>query len=153
MKRVVVAVDGSEVGKALMEYAFHYAHREGDAELIFLHVVEPPNLSGFESGQLIVNLPTEEERRKQAQATIESRLRDAKQTFPFDVPHLSVVVTYGAPYKEIVDFAKARDADMIMIGHRGLGDLQRFFLGSVAAQVVAHAPCSVYVHRPKGKAL
>ena len=152
MKRIVIAVDGSEISRDLAEYAFHYAHREGDAELIFLHVGEPPILSGFESGQLVVNLPSEEERKNQARTTIEARLRDAKQTFPFDVPHLSVVVTYGAPYKEIVDFAKARDADMIMIGHRGLSNLERFFIGSVAAKVVAHAPCSVYVLRPKEKA-
>ena len=150
MKRIVIAVDGSEISRDLAEYAFHYAHREGDAELIFLHVVEPPNLSGFESGQLVVNLPSEEERKNQARTTIEARLRDAKQTFPFDVPHLSVVVTYGAPYMEIVDFAKARDADMIMIGHRGLSGVERFFLGSVASKVVSRAPCSVYVHRPKG---
>ena len=102
--------------------------------------------------KLIVNLPSEEERKNQARATIEARLRDAKQMFPFDVPHLSVVVTYGAPYMEIVDFAKARDADMIMIGRRGLSNLERFFIGSVAAKVVSHAPCSVYVLRPKEQA-
>jgi Universal stress protein UspA and related nucleotide-binding proteins len=41
---------------------------------------------------------------------------------------------------------------MIMIGHRGISDLRRFVMGSVAAKVVAHANCSVYVHRPKGLA-
>ncbi len=149
MKRIVIAVDGSEISRDLAEYAFHYAHREGGVELIFLHVLEPPNLSGFESGQLVANLPSEEERKNQALSTIEARLRDAKQTFPFEIPHVTVAVEYGAPYKEIVDFAKARDADMIMIGHRGLSNLKRFFIGSVAAKVVAHAPCSVYVLRPK----
>lgn len=66
---------------------------------------------------------------------------------------MTIRVETGSPYDRIVAVAEETDADMIMIGHRGLGDLQRFFLGSVAAQVVAHAPCSVYVHRPKDKTL
>ncbi|NLA90749.1 MAG: universal stress protein, partial [Synergistaceae bacterium] len=54
----------------------------------------------------------------------------------------------GKPYDQIVKFADELGATMIMIGHRGLGAVERFFLGSVAAKVVANAPCSVYVHRP-----
>lgn len=39
MKKVVVAVDGSDVSKEVIDYALHYAQREKDAELLFLHVV------------------------------------------------------------------------------------------------------------------
>ena len=149
MKRVVVAVDGSEISRALAEYAFHYAHREGDAELFFLHVAEAPNFSRFNSGQALVKLPTEEERINQARDAIQAQLDDAKKTLPYAPPHACVVVASGVPYQEIVDYAKTQDADIIMIGHRGLSNLERFFIGSVAAKVVAHAPCSVYVLRPK----
>ncbi len=62
---------------------------------------------------------------------------------------MSINVFFGNPYNEIEDFAEKVDASMIMIGHRGLSNLERFFLGSVAAKVVAHSPCSVYVHREK----
>jgi len=41
MKRVVVAIDGSEVSKGVIDYAIHYANREKEAEMLFLHVVEP----------------------------------------------------------------------------------------------------------------
>ena len=151
MKRVVVAVDGSEVGKALMEYAFHYAHREGDAELFFLHVVETTKYAGFEPGPLWTGayLPFDEERMNQARTTIDTRVREAREAFPHAIPDMTVTVVLGVPYQEIVDFAKSKDADMIMIGHQGLSNLERFFIGSVAAKVVAHAPCSVYVLRPK----
>ena len=67
-------------------------------------------------------------------------------------PSMSVSVRAGSAYARIVEFSEELQADMIMIGHRGLTNLQRFFLGSVAAKVVAHAPCSVYVHRPKPEA-
>ena len=62
---------------------------------------------------------------------------------------MSVSVVSGVPYDEIVRFAEDHDADIIMIGHRGMSNLARFFLGSVASKVVAHAPCSVYVRRPR----
>ena len=68
MKRVVVAVDGSEVSRALMGYAFHYAYREGDTELYFLHVVETTKYAGFEPGPLWTGayLPCDEDRMNQA---------------------------------------------------------------------------------------
>jgi nucleotide-binding universal stress UspA family protein len=56
----------------------------------------------------------------------------------------------GVAYSEIVRRAE-RDEDIkvILIGHRGMRDLERFFIGSVAAKVVAHAPCTVIVFRPR----
>ena len=67
-----------------------------------------------------------------------------------DLP-IEIVVRTGISYECIVDYAKEIDASMIMIGHRGLSNLQRFFIGSVAAKVVYHAPCSVYVYKQKEK--
>ncbi len=67
-------------------------------------------------------------------------------------PKMSISVRSGKVYDQIVKFAVENDAFMIMIGHRGLGAMERFFLGSVAAKVVANAPCSVYVHRPRPEA-
>jgi len=146
MKRVVVAIDGSDVSRGVMDYAFHYAVREKDAELLFLNVI-----AGSESRPIFAEgyageiTPSEEDRK----ASVESSVNEALKAYGAVIPGISVSVRKGVPYAEIVDFAKEKNADMIMIGHRGLSNLQRFFLGSVAAQVVAHAPCSVYVYRPK----
>jgi len=89
--------------------------------------------------------PSPEEIRQEFHAFIKARIEAAGR----DIPDMSVTLRNGSPYEQIVRFAEEEDADIIMIGHRGLSNLQRFFLGSVAAKVVAHAPCSVYVHRPK----
>ncbi|MCZ0813298.1 MAG: universal stress protein [Pseudomonadota bacterium] len=43
----------------------------------------------------------------------------------------------------ILDMAQEAGADMIVIGHRGLGRLKRAVLGSVAQKVLNHAECTV----------
>ena len=52
---------------------------------------------------------------------------------------------------ELVEAAKARNADCIVIGSRGQTGLRRVMLGSVARSVLYHANCSVLiVHQPAG---
>jgi nucleotide-binding universal stress UspA family protein len=52
-------------------------------------------------------------------------------------------VEVGDPAGVIVDIARARGADLIMLGRRGLGTLARLLLGSVSHKViqVADRPC------------
>jgi nucleotide-binding universal stress UspA family protein len=58
------------------------------------------------------------------------------------------VVLYGVPFQEIVEAAKARQVDLIVMGTHGHTGLMYVFLGSVAEKVVRLAPCSVLVVRP-----
>ena len=52
----------------------------------------------------------------------------------------------GHPYKTILEMAKEKDAELIIVAsHKP--DLQDYFLGSTAAKVVRHATCSVLVVR------
>ncbi|MEW6603614.1 MAG: universal stress protein [Thermoproteota archaeon] len=45
----------------------------------------------------------------------------------------------------ICDFCKANDADMVIVGRRGMGFLKGLILGSISEKVVKNAPCSVLV--------
>ncbi|MBP8996460.1 MAG: universal stress protein [Thermovirgaceae bacterium] len=147
MKKVVVAVDGSDVSKEVIDYALHYAQREKDAELLFLHVVNWEDYREVSVGGRSVSVPpSEEEAGKELGDWVQERVVSSGTPKP---ERMSINVLFGNPYNEIVSFAEKMDASMIMIGHRGLSNLERFFLGSVAAKVVAHSPCSVYVHREK----
>ena len=148
MKRVVVAVDGSEASREVIDYAVHYANREKDAEMLFLHVVGTAMERGrqFVEASGIAEAPLIGE---EVKAGVENFVREQIARSGRTVPLMSVSVVSGVPYNEIVRFAEEKDADIIMIGHRGMSNLARFFLGSVASKVVAHAPCSVYVHRPR----
>ena len=45
----------------------------------------------------------------------------------------------------IIDFAEKKEADLIVVGSRGLGTFRKLFIGSVSNGVVNHAHCSVLV--------
>jgi len=51
----------------------------------------------------------------------------------------------GDAREVLVDAAKAEGADLIVVGSHGRTGLAKLVLGSVAAHVVAHAPCNVLV--------
>ena len=145
IKRVVVAIDGSEVSYGIIDYALHYAEMEKDVELLFIHVREPLGHRRVSFAGLADFSPNESDLREE----FEKFIKDQIKMSGLPKPLMTIWVAEGIPYDEILSFAEKKNADLIMIGHRGLGNLERFFLGSVAAKVVAHAPCSVYVYRPK----
>ena len=49
------------------------------------------------------------------------------------------------PHEPIVQEAKKRNADLIVMGTRGVTGLKRVLMGSVAQKVIGHAPCPVMV--------
>jgi nucleotide-binding universal stress UspA family protein len=56
-------------------------------------------------------------------------------------------VLEGQPADALLGASK--DADLIVVGSRGLGGFKRLMLGSVSDQVVHHAPCPVLVVHPR----
>jgi nucleotide-binding universal stress UspA family protein len=56
------------------------------------------------------------------------------------------VVRQGGIYQEILEEAKAIDADLIVMSSHRVG-VRTYFLGSVAGHVVRYANCSVMVVR------
>jgi nucleotide-binding universal stress UspA family protein len=51
----------------------------------------------------------------------------------------------GAPMQEICTFAEEKDVDLIITSTHGLTGFKHVLIGSIAEQVVRHAPCSVLV--------
>lgn len=102
-----------------------------------LHVYEPPQGS--------VNAYLDEGLVRQAydsaKETLSTRVRDLADVKP--------VMLKGHVGRSITDYAAANGHDCIVIGSHKPG-LSDFFLGSTAARVVRHAPCSVHVHRTDG---
>lgn len=57
------------------------------------------------------------------------------------------VTPAGRAADALLDAARELEADLLVVGSRGLGGLQAMLLGSVANDVAMHAPCPVLVAR------
>ena len=53
----------------------------------------------------------------------------------------------GDPADAILDVAEEENADLIVVGNKGMTGAKRFLLGSVPNKVSHHAPCSVMIIR------
>ncbi len=60
-------------------------------------------------------------------------------------------VKWGLPLTGIVEVLKKQQADLVVVGSRGLSGVRRFLLGSVSEGVLTAAPCSVLISRGRRK--
>ena len=58
------------------------------------------------------------------------------------------VVTHpreGDPADAILDVAEENDADLVLVGNKGMTGARRFLLGSVPNKISHHSPCDVWI--------
>jgi nucleotide-binding universal stress UspA family protein len=138
MAGIVVAIDGSPNSERALDWALRHAAALS-APLTVLTVHEVPKSYW---GHIPVEGPAdkvavEEERKAAEEMTqrIASQLGDAA---PADV---RVVAVIGFVVEELVN--ASRDADMLVVGARGVGGFARLLLGSVSSQIASHSVCPV----------
>jgi nucleotide-binding universal stress UspA family protein len=92
-------------------------------------------------------LPFIEDRARIGKAVHLQALRRTGQVLKeMGVPYTSRCES-GPPVETIVRVAQEQQADLIVLGSRGLSGLQRLLLGSVSEGVLSHAHCPVLVVR------
>ena len=64
-----------------------------------------------------------------------------------DLPQTEYTLKIGDPAKMILTYSKESDADLIVMGSRGLGAIKQIIMGSVSQYLVTHAECPVLVVR------
>jgi nucleotide-binding universal stress UspA family protein len=90
--------------------------------------------------------------RKEA-AQAEVRLRTLEPALTAAGLVVTTCVVRGDARTAIVDEAREKTADLVVVGSHGRTGLRRMMLGSVAAHVVAHAPSSVIVVKHAAEAM
>jgi len=133
--KFLVPVDGSAYSLKAVETACDLIRSQPPSSLVVVSVgMQVPEL---EEGQYIA---------EKMKALAERALVQAKaQALGKGVTPEVLLATGVSPADEIVKVAKDVQADMIVIGSRGLAGKTRFFLGSTASKVVTYSPCSVLV--------
>jgi nucleotide-binding universal stress UspA family protein len=137
-ERILLAVDGSE-------HAVHAAKVAADlarcmkAELRILVVYAPiPPYLGEPNMQQAINARLDE-----SQAILQKAV-EALGDIPGEI-HTEVLE--GDAAETIIQVAKVRNSDLIVMGSRGLGRLAGLLLGGTSQKVVSHAPCPVLIVR------
>lgn len=136
--RVVVGYDGSETSAIAARWAAREAQSRG-LGLALLNAMIPPTSSGSLGPGISVGLDTLEEIRLSAQSALDA--------FAATLPASDVLalVQVGSPSGVLLTASET--ASLIVLGSRGHGGFKELLLGSVSAQLVAHAECPVVVIR------
>lgn len=151
--KILVALDYLADMSQIFEQAVDLAVKY-QASLYILHCIEPhnaplPEVSAMAaySGVLDENLvAAQQEDLHQQIAKISAWLQEqAAIAEEKGVPTVKVDYKVGESREEICTTAKEWDADIVVIGRRGLRGISEMLLGSVSNYVVHHAPCSVMV--------
>lgn len=155
--KILVLVDGSQPSINAADRAIALAKKEKDNPqlLIALHVVfsrvgyaySPEGVFGMD-GLTTPNAMKEilENAKKEAQQWFDNIKEKINMDNNNNIQlQPDVVVTATSIVSAIVEYAKNKDVDLIVIGTRGRSGFKKLLLGSVASGVVTNAACPVMV--------
>ena len=142
-QNIIVPTDGSVNSKRALGHAVIIASAVG-ATITLVYVAnivsvisnfdQIPNANGYVTEQVALDM--EEDGKK--------ILEDFAKAIPQDVSVKSVFEV-GSPGPAILSVAKKYNADLIIMGSRGLGPLKGLFMGSVSSYVVTHSVCPALI--------
>jgi len=119
---------------------------QGGVTLRIVSVQKPMAATAIASSEMAVAgsagaaMEWEEDARKNLDGTLEQSARDAAREGVTVETH----ARWGSPAEVLCELAAHLDADLIVVGNRGMQGGRRF-LGSVPNTVSHHAPCSVLI--------
>lgn len=146
--RILCAVDGSEHSQWGIQALETLASQEPE-QVGLLHIIDQPALQAATNKNPVAA--------KRALAAMEKAgtivLRDAARSARLALGQaatgprtkLQTILLHGPIAHTIARTARRLKADLILMGSRGLSDIQGFLLGSVSRQVAATAPCPLLV--------
>jgi nucleotide-binding universal stress UspA family protein len=139
-KRILFCTDFSESADAAFDFALDAAIRRPASTLYVLHVIHEPDAQFWKSYiNEVDNIDAE------AKKAIDEKVAAAYLSrVP---PGLDVKVEFriGPDAATILEFAKAAQIDVIILGRHGHGKMGKALFGSVAEKIVRKADCAVLV--------
>jgi nucleotide-binding universal stress UspA family protein len=140
--RIVVGTDGSETATSAVETAVELA-KISKAKLEIVSAYEPiPQQRLREEGEGISgDVSHQINPREDVQFVLDKAAAVAKKAKVDVVTH----PREGDPADAILDVAEENNADLVLVGNKGMTGARRFLLGSVPNKISHHAPCDVWI--------
>ena len=139
-KRILIPIDGSESAWKALSCASSLGENF-QAALMVVHV-EPYRGSAVPLAPIL--RPDVERGEHQLLSAAKKRL----ENYPYGV---TLKLELGHPAERILSLAEAWQADLIIIGRRGLSNIAGFLMGSVSNAVLQYAHIPVLVVKDKGE--
>jgi nucleotide-binding universal stress UspA family protein len=138
---ILVATDFSVAARHALEAAASLSQAFG-ASLTLFHAHDPAPL-----GRATPFIPfhmSREDIEREASARVQDELRKLREEVVPDIDgvRIDACIHRSAP-AAIGERIEQLDIDLVVLGHRGHGGIQRMLMGGVAERVVRHVPCSV----------
>ena len=140
MERIVIGIDGSESAQPAIEAGLELARVTGTDVTFVLATETPPPLSG--DGYFELEFEREQ---KEAHSIVEAATYEADRAgvdSDYEICH-------GDPVEAIIRVALYRDADLVVVGSRGLGPVREAVLGSVSRAVIRRCPLPVLIAKQR----
>ncbi len=136
-KRILVAMDRSRYSEKAFDQAISMA-KICKSTLFVVSVIDIyPEVKEFE---LVF-----EEKEKMLKGTKEFLEGVKAKATKENIPCETILHVGGQPHEFIIQEAKGKNIDLIVMGTHGRTGLYELLIGSVAKKVVGHAPCAVMV--------
>jgi nucleotide-binding universal stress UspA family protein len=143
-KSIVVGTDGSDTANQAVRQAVDLARAVGaKLELVCAYEPVPAKRLSAERRETPEDLQWAINPREDVDLTLEAAAEIARSAGVT----VEVYPRQGDPADAILDIAEEREADLIVVGNKGMTGAKRFLLGSVPNKVSHHAPCSVLIIR------
>lgn len=138
--RLLCPIDFSDASLEALRFVARFA-APGNARLTLLHVLpDPPSADAFAP-------PETEAERARREAAARQRLEALMPRQATAFSEQLARVTRGIPHRSIVDVAANEDSDLIVMGIRQHGLLERMLHGENVPQIIRHATCPVLTLR------
>jgi nucleotide-binding universal stress UspA family protein len=142
--RIVVGTDGSDTARKAVAEAVQLASKVG-ASVDIVSAYEP--VPGSRLREERTEAPDDVQWSINPREDVDETLENASQIAAEVGVQVQRHARQGDPADAILDVAEEHDADLIVVGNKGMTGAKRFLLGSVPNKVSHHAPCSVLIVR------
>ncbi len=145
LEKILLATDGSASSRKALEFAVEMAARY-DAQVYILHVIStmeiPLDILEYISAEDIEDSPASVYLEKVGSKIIQQSERECKAT---GCENVHTIVLRGDPADTIIEFAKEKGSDVIIMGSRGFRGIKGRLMGSVSRKVIHAAECTCIV--------
>jgi nucleotide-binding universal stress UspA family protein len=146
IRKILVPFDFSPHSREATRWAVDLAQRH-DASVTLAHVSQPIAFPPGPDGSSILTVDALAEAPRELAAALER----ARAEVEAEGVRAESCVLDGSPAAEIIELARARGFDLVVMGTHGRGWIAHALLGSVAEKVVRKAPCPVLTVRLPGQ--